>query len=591
MNQVANVAAYKFTDLGQLSDRRKHLRKFCKELKLKGTILLSPEGINLFVAGARPAVNQLIDELRREPQLSDLETKLSYSDHVPFRRMLVKIKPEIITLREEGIRPVERTVPKLSARQLKTWLDAGKPVTLLDVRNDYEVKLGAFENALPIGISNFRQFPEKIRELPEELRHQPIVMYCTGGIRCEKAGPVMEEQGFEKVFQLNGGILKYFEECGGEHFGGECFVFDQRVAVDHDLKETDATMCYVCQATLTPEEQQNPEYVIGQSCPHCYRSPSQSMQDSIDRRHKKLHNLISPLPGCIPYDNRRPMHVTRTFDGRTLWEMLTQMHPHVAVEDWQAAIQRGHIQRDHQSLQASDVLRAGERIEHLIPATVEPMVNADIQILYEDPMIVVVRKPAPLPMHPSGRFNRNTLIEILNQTFAPERLRVAHRLDANTTGIVILSRTRQIAGILQPQFERGEVEKTYLAKVVGHPKEDRFACDAPIGPTALGAGRREIAEDGLSSLTEFEVVKRYEDKTTLLKVWPRTGRTNQIRIHLAHLGLPICGDPTYGLPASESPHQTLSVDSPPLCLHAWRIRFRHPADGKPIHFEAASPFD
>src|SRR5262249_5606336 len=145
----------------------------------------------------------------------------------PFRRMLVKVKQEIIAFGVAGIEPGRTTSTKLAPQTLKQWLDEGRPVTLLDTRNDYEVRLGTFENAVTLGIDHFRSFPAAVRELPAAMKQQPIVMFCTGGIRCEKAGPLMEREGFEQVFQLDGGILKYFEECGGEHYDGECFVFDR----------------------------------------------------------------------------------------------------------------------------------------------------------------------------------------------------------------------------------------------------------------------------------------------------------------------------------------------------------------------------
>ena len=232
MPQIVNIAAYKFATLTDIRELRANLLPRCKAWELKGTILLSPEGINLFVAGATGGIESLLTALRAIPGLDGLEPKYSETDHQPFRRMLVRLKKEIITFGVEGINPALRTSPKLKARELKQWLDEGRPVTLLDTRNDYEVKLGTFRNALPAGIDTFKQFPHAVRKLPAEMKEQPVVMFCTGGIRCEKAGPFMEREGFKNVLQLEGGILKYFEECGGAHYDGECFVFDQRVGVD-----------------------------------------------------------------------------------------------------------------------------------------------------------------------------------------------------------------------------------------------------------------------------------------------------------------------------------------------------------------------
>ena len=160
----------------------------------------------MFLAGTREAVDELLETMRREECFADMTVKESFSDYQPFSRMLVRIKKEIIAMGVPEIRPAEKTSPKLPARTLKEWLDAGQDVTLLDVRNDYEVDIGTFENAVPVGIDSFRQFPEAIQSLPAEMKQKPIVMFCTGGIRCEKAGPMMESAGFETVYQLDGGF-------------------------------------------------------------------------------------------------------------------------------------------------------------------------------------------------------------------------------------------------------------------------------------------------------------------------------------------------------------------------------------------------
>jgi len=219
---IVNVAAYLFTPLNRLPERREELRTLCRTRQLKGTILLAPEGINLFVAGSREGIDTLLAHLRSDPLMAKLETKESLSDRQPFRRLLVKLKKEIIAFGIESVAPASSTSKKLPAKQLKAWLDEGRQLTLLDTRNDYEVDIGTFRNALPIGVDHFRDFPAAVRKLPEEMKNQPIVMFCTGGIRCEKAGPFMEQEGFREVYQLEGGILKYFEECGGDHYDGDC---------------------------------------------------------------------------------------------------------------------------------------------------------------------------------------------------------------------------------------------------------------------------------------------------------------------------------------------------------------------------------
>jgi UPF0176 protein len=271
MSEFINISVYKFAPLTELPPLRARLLQLTKEQALRGTILLSPEGINLFVAGTRADVTKLLDALHAVSGLEDLTPKESISNEQPFNRMLVKIKKEIIAFGVDGIDPARRPTAKLSARTLKQWLDEGRPVTLLDTRNDYEVRMGTFRGAVPAGIGHFRDFPGAVAKLPAELKDQPIVMFCTGGIRCEKAGPFMEREGFTNVHQLDGGILKYFEECGGAHYDGECFVFDRRVGVDPQLRETRSVMCFNCQMPLTLSEQQHPHYVADKTCPHCFR--------------------------------------------------------------------------------------------------------------------------------------------------------------------------------------------------------------------------------------------------------------------------------------------------------------------------------
>ncbi len=264
-----NISTYIFAPLTGLVELREELRAICATGQLKGTILLSPEGINLFVAGKTANIEILLARLRAIAGLENLTPKESLSETQPFRRMLVKIKKEIIAFGVEGIDPAKRTSKKLPAKVLKQWLDEGKTLTLLDTRNDYEIKMGTFRGALAAGVSHFRHFPAAVEKLPEKLKQGPVVMFCTGGIRCEKAGPYMERQGFQNIFQLDGGILKYFQECGGAHYEGECFVFDRRVCVDSDLQETRSVSCFACQMPLTPQEQLDSRYVKGVSCPFC----------------------------------------------------------------------------------------------------------------------------------------------------------------------------------------------------------------------------------------------------------------------------------------------------------------------------------
>lgn len=271
VSAIVNLSAYRFTPLDDLPALRTRLLDLAVNEGLKGTILLSPEGINLFLAAPRPAIDRFLTALRAIPAFADLEPKESLSAHQPFGRLQVKIKREIIAFGVDGIDPARAPAPRLAPETLRDWLDSGRPVTLLDTRNDYEIQLGTFRGALAPGIDHFRDFPQAVRRLPAELRNQPVVTFCTGGIRCEKAAPFLQREGFTNVFQLEGGILKYFETCGGEHFEGECFVFDERVGVDAALRPTGAVLCAGCQRPVTLAEQSSPAYRPGTSCPACHK--------------------------------------------------------------------------------------------------------------------------------------------------------------------------------------------------------------------------------------------------------------------------------------------------------------------------------
>ena len=267
--EVINLSCYKFAPLEGLEALRSSLQESAKVNGLKGTILLAPEGINFFLAGTRAQLAAVLDVIRAVPGLAGIEPKESPSSEQPFKRMLVKIKKEIIAFGVEGVDPARRPSAKISAGQLKQWLDEGRPVTLLDTRNDYEIRMGTFKGAVVPRIWNFRDFSAAVAKLPAELKTRPVVMFCTGGIRCEKAGPFMAMQGYTDVLQLDGGILKYFEEVGGAHYEGECFVFDERVGVGPDLRETGSVICFNCQMPLTVEDQRRPDYVYERSCRHC----------------------------------------------------------------------------------------------------------------------------------------------------------------------------------------------------------------------------------------------------------------------------------------------------------------------------------
>ena len=265
-----NVAAYKFVALTNRGLLRQHLLGKAEALSLKGTILLATEGINLFISGSRKGVDTFLTELVADERFADMQFKESLSEEQPFNRMLIRLKREIISFGVPEIDPRKRSSQKLKPEQLKQWLNERRPITLLDVRNDYEIRLGSFQNSIHVGINHFREFPVAVQRLPNEIKETPLVMFCTGGIRCEKAGPLLEQFGFAQVYQLDGGILSYFEQCGGAHYQGECFVFDQRVAVESNLAESSSVQCFACQSPLLLEEQQSALYEVGRHCPKCY---------------------------------------------------------------------------------------------------------------------------------------------------------------------------------------------------------------------------------------------------------------------------------------------------------------------------------
>jgi len=588
--EIVNVSAYRFAALSDLKALRARLVEQSRASGLKGTILISTEGINLFVAGSGEAVDALMDSLRSLPGLETLTPKYSQSVEQPFRRMLVRIKKEIIAFGVPGIDPARHPSPKLAPATLKQWLDEGRAITLLDTRNDYEVKLGTFRGAIPAGIDTFRDFPDAVKRLPESMKTEAVVMFCTGGIRCEKAGPYMEREGFENIYQLDGGILKYFEECGGAHYDGECFVFDQRVGVDPELKETETAQCYVCQAPLTGKDQNDARYVVSKSCPYCFQSDEEKQILLIAEREEKIRRLTMPLPGSQPYSNLRPVSIPAPFDGQRFGEFLTSAFPQHPREYWVERCELGDfVDASDAPIPAGRLVCAGERLFRKLPGTVEPDVNPSIKILYEDEAIIVINKPAPLPMHAGGRFHRNTLQWMMSEAYAPFHPRPAHRLDANTTGVLVFSRSHRFAKSLQSQFAGRTVEKTCLAVVLGHPPEDNFLSEAPIATEPGPHGTRDTSQNGLPARTEFRVLERQTNGTSLVEVRPITGHTNQIRIHLWHLGWPVCGDPAY-LPAGKVGEcMTLTPPDPPMKLHAWKIAFDHPLHRRRMAFEAPVP--
>lgn len=241
MKSVLNVSAYRFVDIADPQALRDRLFDAAQGLGLRGTILLAQEGINLFLAGAAQDVRGFLDRLRQDTRFAGLEAKESWSDSVPFRKLLVKAKREIIRMNRPAVQPAQGRAPALDAATLRRWLDRGhddhgQPVVTLDTRNAFEVDHGTFENAVDWRLRSFGDFPSAVSEHVKELEGKTVVSFCTGGIRCEKAAIVLRDAGLQDVWQLEGGILKYLELEGGAHWHGRCFVFDGREALDERLQ-------------------------------------------------------------------------------------------------------------------------------------------------------------------------------------------------------------------------------------------------------------------------------------------------------------------------------------------------------------------
>lgn len=240
MNSVLNSSAYRFVAIDEPQALRSVLAGRARALGLLGTILLAREGINLFLAGPAESIRDFMDQLGADPRFASLDVRESWSASPPFRKLLVKVKPEIIRMNQSAIRPAQGRAPAVDAATLQRWLDQGhdgegRPVVMLDTRNAFEVDQGTFEHAVDWRLGKFSEFPAALAAHREELAGRTVVSFCTGGIRCEKAAVAMREAGLANVWQLDGGILRYFERTGGAHFRGHCFVFDERELLATDL--------------------------------------------------------------------------------------------------------------------------------------------------------------------------------------------------------------------------------------------------------------------------------------------------------------------------------------------------------------------
>jgi UPF0176 protein len=289
MNQIVVCALYKFVTLDDFESLREPLLHTMLENRVRGTLLLAREGINGTVAGSREAIDTLLNWLKRDLRLAELDAKESYTEQAPFRRSKVKLKREIVTMGVEGIDP-RRSVGTYVKPADWNALISDPEVLLIDTRNDYEVQVGSFQNAVNPQTTSFREFPQYVRENLDPQQHKKIAMFCTGGIRCEKSTAYLKEQGFDEVYHLQGGILKYLEEVPKEEtlWAGECFVFDDRVTVDLDLQRGNYDQCNACRMPVTEEDKQSPLYAQGVSCPHCHDKVSAQDRARFMEREKQI---------------------------------------------------------------------------------------------------------------------------------------------------------------------------------------------------------------------------------------------------------------------------------------------------------------
>ncbi|WP_370978343.1 rhodanese-related sulfurtransferase [Agaribacterium sp. ZY112] len=286
---IVVAALYKFVALPNYQELRQPLLVFCEQQEIKGSLLLANEGINGTVSGTRTSIDALLAYLKADERLSDIEHKESFEEEQPFYRMKVKLKKEIVTMGVEGIDPLQVVGTYVEA---KDWnkLIADPEVVLVDTRNDYEYELGTFEGALNPDTKSFREFPEYVANTLDPQKHKKVAMFCTGGIRCEKSTAYMKEQGFEEVYHLKGGILKYLEEVPEEQtsWKGECFVFDNRVSVNHQLEKGEWDLCHGCRFPIREEDKLSEHYEAGVCCPRCHDVLSDEQKGRFRERQKQM---------------------------------------------------------------------------------------------------------------------------------------------------------------------------------------------------------------------------------------------------------------------------------------------------------------
>lgn len=289
MSQTIVCAMYKFVALEDFATLREPLHQVMLDNGVRGTLLLASEGINGTVAGSREGIDALLAWLQNDPRLADIVYKESLDDSNPFHRTKVKLKKEIVTMGVEGIDP-KRVVGTYVKPRDWNALISDPDVVLVDTRNDYEVQVGTFKGAINPNTETFREFPQYVKEHLDPQKNRKVAMFCTGGIRCEKSTAYLKEQGFDEVYHLEGGILKYLEEVPQDSslWEGECFVFDNRVTVNHQLEKGSYDQCHACRLPLTAGQMQSEKYQAGISCPNCYDSLSDEQRQRFIERQKQM---------------------------------------------------------------------------------------------------------------------------------------------------------------------------------------------------------------------------------------------------------------------------------------------------------------
>ncbi|KAF3885996.1 MULTISPECIES: oxygen-dependent tRNA uridine(34) hydroxylase TrhO [Nostocales] len=283
------AALYKFVSLPDFAEKQQPLLSFCQAHDIKGTILLAPEGINGTIAGSRQAIDSVLSFLRSDPRLEDLEHKESHAESPPFQRMKVRLKKEIVTIGLSEVNPNEQVGTYVDPKDWNTLLNDPE-VTVIDTRNDYEVSIGTFQKAQNPNTKSFREFPEYVFHQLDPKQHKKVALFCTGGIRCEKASSFMISQGFKEVYHLKGGILKYLEEVPESEslWEGECFVFDERIAVRHALEPGTYDLCASCGHPISEADKTSPQYEKGISCPHCFETLSEGKKERQMEKQRQI---------------------------------------------------------------------------------------------------------------------------------------------------------------------------------------------------------------------------------------------------------------------------------------------------------------